>query len=293
MNNGLKTAVLVSVIMMAACLLLVPASADAVSDNIGYGEADGITVSYADASDGVNGKLYITVADPDDIDGPITVSIDKVQSVSIAKDLIRNGTVNIGGPQLKLCTGIHSITVSDGIDYRADVILKVAPKVASVTLDRAEAALKVGETLVLDAEVLPTDSLYRDVVWSSSDDLVVSVRDGNLTALKAGSADITAECGGVTAVCKVTVTDVTYTLKFVSDGQDYKTFQLKEGDAIVEPEDPVKEGYNFIGWEPEVPDVMPAKDLTFTAQWEKVIVKHTVTFLNGYGGEISSIEVAE
>lgn len=45
---------------------------------------------------------------------------------------------------------------------------------------------------------------------------------------------------------------------------------VKPGDAIVKPEEPQKVGYEFIGWSSEIPDVMPAEDLTFTAKFEKI-----------------------
>ena len=271
MSNGLKTAALVSVILMAACLLLVPASADAVSGNIGYGEDDdGNTVRYADASDGVRGKLYIVLDDISDMGDLFSVSVDGFQSVSVAKSEISDGCIQLAGPQLRLGAGEHPIKVTDGADYCIELKLKVAPKVDKVVLSKDSVTLKTGETLTLEAQVLPEDSLYRDVVWSSSDESVVSVKDGYLTAHKAGSADITAECGGVAAVCKVTVTDdvTTYTLKFLSDGKEYKTFQLKYGETIVEPAVPVKDGYRFVGWDPEVPESMPAEDLAFDAVWK-------------------------
>ena len=59
-----------------------------------------------------------------------------------------------------------------------------------------------------------------------------------------------------------------FTAHFVVDGTTHKLFVLKEGDAIPEVPDPEKFGYKFVGWEPEVPDVMPGESLVFEAQWE-------------------------
>lgn len=64
----------------------------------------------------------------------------------------------------------------------------------------------------------------------------------------------------------------TYTAAFMVDGAEYSSAQYKEGDAIVKPTDPQKDGYIFKGWTPEIPAAMPAKDMTFTAVFEQAPV---------------------
>ena len=59
-----------------------------------------------------------------------------------------------------------------------------------------------------------------------------------------------------------------YTITFGDTGdtvidpitQDY-------GTAIETPENPVKEGYDFAGWDKEIPDTMPAENVTINATW--------------------------
>ena len=58
-----------------------------------------------------------------------------------------------------------------------------------------------------------------------------------------------------------------YSVSFIVDGSTYKTGQYHEGDSITKPTNPTKEGYTFSGWTPSVPATMPAKDMTFTAQF--------------------------
>ena len=44
---------------------------------------------------------------------------------------------------------------------------------------------------------------------------------------------------------------------------------VEPGEAITVPENPVKQGYTFIGWTPSIPSVMPDEDLTFTAVFKE------------------------
>ena len=58
-----------------------------------------------------------------------------------------------------------------------------------------------------------------------------------------------------------------YKVTWVVEGQS-TVVDVTFGTAITKPNDPEKEGYTFTGWSPEVPETMPASDLTFTAQYE-------------------------
>ncbi len=57
---------------------------------------------------------------------------------------------------------------------------------------------------------------------------------------------------------------------------------------VTVPDDPTREGYTFIGWDIPIPDKMPAKITTITAQWK--INQYTITFDTDGGSEIDSIE---
>ncbi len=77
--------------------------------------------------------------------------------------------------------------------------------VISVALDKTSAELEEGDTVKLTATVLPSNATDKTVLWESSDKSVATVSDGTVTAIAAGTANITASAGGKTAVCAVTV----------------------------------------------------------------------------------------
>ena len=82
---------------------------------------------------------------------------------------------------------------------------KIVP-VASVTLSQPEAEMKVGETLQLKAQISPSNATEQNVVWASSKQSVATVSDAGLvTAVGAGTTNITATVDGKSATCKITV----------------------------------------------------------------------------------------
>lgn len=77
--------------------------------------------------------------------------------------------------------------------------------VTSVTLSSTSLSLVEGDSQTLTATVNPADATEKTVTWASSDAQVASVSGGKVTAVKEGSATITASCGGKSATCAVTV----------------------------------------------------------------------------------------
>ena len=66
-----------------------------------------------------------------------------------------------------------------------------------------------------------------------------------------------------------------YKLIYVVDEQTYKTISYDFGDAITPEPAPEKDGYSFSGWS-EIPETMPAKDVTVTGTF--TINKYKLTY---------------
>lgn len=99
--------------------------------------------------------------------------------------------------------------------YNFNNILSDAIEPLSVTVNAAEAELKIEQQLSLSATVAPGDATPKTVYWSSTNPSVATVSDGGtVTALAVGECDILATCIDKVAVCHVTVTTprVTITL---------------------------------------------------------------------------------
>ncbi len=77
---------------------------------------------------------------------------------------------------------------------------------ASITLDKSQQMMRVGEKTSLSARVLPENAADKTVKWTSSDENVAAVSDGTVTAIGEGTAQITAETvNGLSARCSVNV----------------------------------------------------------------------------------------
>ena len=91
------------------------------------------------------------------------------------------------------------------------ITVKQAGRVAvtDITLSSTTLSLMEGDTAILTATVSPYNATDKNVSWSSDNKAVATVDNGgNVTAVGAGTAKITAKAGDKSAVCTVTVEKV-------------------------------------------------------------------------------------
>ena len=85
--------------------------------------------------------------------------------------------------------------------------IKAFYEVEGITLDKTEGILTAGNTVALNATVLPEEIADETIVtWTSSDEKVATVdENGKVTAIAAGEATITANAGEKSTTYKLTV----------------------------------------------------------------------------------------
>lgn len=117
-----------------------------------------------------------------------------------------NGKVTAAG------AGEATITAKAG-EKEATCKVTVKVPVESISLDKTSLKLKEGASAVLVATVKPDDATAKTVTWSSSDEKIATVdKDGKVTAVKEGTAVITAKAGDKTATCDVLVSNYEFTI---------------------------------------------------------------------------------
>lgn len=78
-------------------------------------------------------------------------------------------------------------------DLKAETKVTVTTNVESVTLDKTEGVLTVGNTVTVTATVTPDTTTNASVTWTSSDEAIATVdSEGKITAVAPGTATITA-----------------------------------------------------------------------------------------------------
>ncbi len=138
--------------------------------------------------------------------------------------------VSVGETLLLACT--YSASASGAV-VGAWFHLTVHPKFAeSITIDHENISLNVGETVKLNASVLPDDAEDKSFTWSSSNPDIASVdEDGWVTAVKAGDASVTAttaDGSDLSAECRVSVHDLSGVQYVHNDG-----FTIKVVDSSI------------------------------------------------------------
>lgn len=114
-------------------------------------------------------------------------------------------------------------TANDGTDAFAKCKITVKKSfvpATSVTLNKTNASMEVGNSLKLTATITPANATYKNIIWVSSDEDVAEVSNGTVTAVGPGNATITAISGDGNARAKCSIS-VTYGTYMLTDGTEY------------------------------------------------------------------------
>ena len=151
------------------------------------------TAPGAKMEEACDGYLSFTIENPDQQQVEVTFN-------NGSGNWDNNGDQNYKG------TG-ESILVKDGKVTEGAAPCSTVVPVSSVSISGGDFTLKEGASKRLSAVVAPSNATDRTVSWKSSNTSVATVdADGNVKAVKAGTATITATAGGKSASVAVTVT---------------------------------------------------------------------------------------
>ena len=186
--------------------------------------------------------------------------------------------------------GTYSFTVTATNDYGSDskeftltIDQQGTIHVTSVSLDKTSLELTEGGTGTLIATVEPSNATNKNVTWESSNTSVATVNNGEVTAVSAGTATITATTvdQSKTATCEVTVKPAEYTVTVLTDGKGSASASpatAEAGTTVILTADP-DNGWRFSRWEVVEGDVtiignsftMPAENVTVRAVFSPIV----------------------
>ena len=152
---------------------------------------------------GNTGTLEATVIPDNASNGNVIWSSSDEAIVTVSEGVIT--AVSVG-------TATITCSAADGSGKTVTCKVKVTPKVilvTDITLSESSLELEAGNTRTLEATVIPDNASNGNVIWSSSDEAIVTVSEGVITAVSVGTATITcsaADGSGKTVTCKVKVT---------------------------------------------------------------------------------------
>lgn len=122
-------------------------------------------------------------------------------------------------------------------DKYPDSEFTVYVAVTSLTLDKHELSMDVGDSETLSVELNPAAAEGTPITWTVSDPEILSVEDGKVTALAAGTATVTATAGDKSDSCEVTVKQLATSITLNETEAVIETDEELQLVATVLPED--------------------------------------------------------
>lgn len=125
--------------------------------------------------------------------------------------------VDESGTVTGVSAGSATIIATSGNGVSGSCNISVLPLPEAISID-GSLDLTEGDSHTVDVTFSPEGCFSENVIWTSSDESVVKISDGKITAVSTGTATITAETEDthLTATCTVKVTPAPLTVSGVS-----------------------------------------------------------------------------
>ena len=158
-------------------------------------------------------------------DTGLLLIVDDVQAEALVK--------LVGVPKVALVVSGDADRAAELVAYQSrinhpTITLTLQPTIITDINERAK--------LQCSASIEPAELPVPEIVWTSDNPGVVTVKDGVLHPITAGEATITATCGKVTASCKATIV---VDLKSILLGTDKVTLAVKETAQLAATAEPL------------------------------------------------------
>ena len=155
----------------------------------------------------------------------------------------------------------------------------------TITLEEGEYYFK----LLHNGEWFGNAGVIEDTTLNTSDSGWEMILDAEDCTLKAFGGKYTFNYNTSTHTLEVLYEIATYEVEFVDfDGTVIKTETVEKGKSAIAPEDPVRAGYVFTGWDKDFSVI--SENITVTATYIKEKVTYTVTFLD-FDGTVLSTQI--
>ncbi|MEG1803326.1 MAG: Ig-like domain-containing protein [Lachnospiraceae bacterium] len=164
--------------------------------------------------------------------GESKITSGKTKVVGTGNDIVLNVTATnkAAGKNYTLTVKTYKAKNDNLVSTTATGSVFVYKLCTGITLDKATADVKVGETVTLTATKTPENTTQK-VTWTTSDEKIATVANGVVTAVAAGTATITVKCGKVTATCEVKVAEK---LEAVQTGANEITIKGAKSDKLAD-----------------------------------------------------------
>jgi len=181
--------------------------------------ADAVTLTVDETA-----TLEATVLPNNATDNTVTWTSDKPEVATVEAGVVK--AVAAGTATITAKAGEKTATCVVTVKAKAPEVIAVT----NITLNKTELTLVAGSSETLTATVEPDNATDKTVTWESSNEDVVTVVDGVVTAVAVGEAGIKATAGEWTVACIVTVEAAPVAVENVT--LDKTTATVKVGNTV-------------------------------------------------------------